>query len=64
MISIKKFEINISDNYLNHYYYNWKYHNRINTFYYAQNNPNTLDDNIFLQNLTEKIINDPDKKKY
>ena len=40
MIAIKKYEINISDQYLNHYFYNWRNRNRINTFYYAHDNPN------------------------
>lgn len=64
MIAIKKYKFSISETYLNHYFYNWKNKNRINTFYYAYDNPTILDDNIFLQSLCGKIIFDPEKKKY
>ena len=63
MIGIKKYKININESYLNHYFYNWKSKNRINTFYYAHDNPTTLNDNIFLQTLTKKIIFDSEKNK-
>ena len=63
LIGIKKYKININEAYLNHYFYNWISKNRINTFYYAHDNPTNLDDNIFLQCLTEKIIYNPEKKK-
>ena len=64
MIVIKKYKFSISERYLNHYFYNCKNKNRINTFYYAHDNPDTLDENMFLQSLSEKIIFVPEKKKY
>ena len=60
--TIKKYKLNISEQYLKNYFYNWKNKNRINTFYFAHDNPTTLDGNIFLQNLTEKIFLNPRKK--
>ena len=63
MIGIKKYKININETYLNHYFYNWNSKNRINTFYYALDNPITLDDNVFLQCLMEKIIYEPENRK-
>ena len=63
MIGIKKYKININETYLNHYFYNWNSKNRINTFYYALDNPITLDDNVFLQCLMEEIIYEPENRK-
>ena len=54
--SIKKYTLNISDGYLKNYFYNWKNKNLINSFYFAHDHPNTMDDNQYLQTLCEKII--------
>ena len=56
MIAIKKYTLNVSENYLKNYFYNWKNKNRVNTFYFAHDNPLTLDNNIFLQSSVEKTI--------
>lgn len=63
MIAIKKYTLNASENYLKNYFYNWKNKNRVNTFYFAHDNPLTLDNNIFLQSSVEKIIFVPEKNK-
>ena len=54
MIAIKKYTLNVSENYLKNYFYNWENKNRVNTFYFVHDNPLTLDNNIFLQSSVEK----------
>ena len=63
MIAIKKLTLNVSENYLKNYFYNWKNKNSVNTFYFAHDNLLTIDNNIFLQSCVEKIIFDPEKNK-
>ena len=60
---IQKYTLNISDAYLKNYFYNWKNKNHINSFYFAHDHPNRMDDNQYLQTLCEKIIFDPETKK-
>lgn len=62
-ISIKKYSLNITEEYLKNYFYNWRNKNKINSYYYAHDNQYTLDNKIFLQILEERIIPDHDKNK-
>ncbi len=57
-VSIKKYSLDITDDYLKNYYYNWKAKNLINSFYYAHDNPYTLDNKIFLQVLNERYVSE------
>ena len=47
----KKYSLNISDAYLKNFFYNWKNKNRINSFYFAHDHPNTIGDNQYLQTI-------------
>ena len=62
-ISIKKNSLNITEEYLKNYFYKRRNKNKINSYYYAYDNPYTLDNKIFLQILEERIIPDHDKNK-
>jgi len=57
-ISIKKYSLYITEEYLKNFFYNWKSKNRINSFYYAYDHTFTYDNKIFLQILNEKYVSD------
>jgi len=62
-LSIKKYSLYITEEYLKNFFYNWKSKNRINSFYYEHDHPFTFDNKIFLQILNEKYVSDFNNNK-